>query len=139
MSLPADTVEGRGLQFGASPLGVTSLAPEAFKSSGADHSMPIVPVTDAVLPPFHETDAKDEKASIDSQTPSIAPFESQGVQYVNGEPVITTGEDVSNFVVDDRDDGDEALTFRSFVLGTIIAGLGAALSQVRSAEFLGSS
>jgi hypothetical protein len=49
---------------------------------------------------------------------------------VNGKPVIQSGADVSNFVVDDRDDGDPALTFRSFFLGTVIAGLGAALSQV---------
>lgn len=55
-----------------------------------------------------------------------------GVQYVNGEAVITTGEDVSNFLLDTRDDGDPALTFRSFVLGTVFAGLGAALSQVSS-------
>ncbi|KAF9519304.1 hypothetical protein BS47DRAFT_1370739 [Hydnum rufescens UP504] len=38
---------------------------------------------------------------------------------VNGKPVIQSGADVSNFVVDDRDDGDPALTFRSFFLGTI--------------------
>lgn len=54
----------------------------------------------------------------------------EGVKYVNGEPVITTGEDVSNFLLDVRDDGDPALTFRSFFLGTVFAGLGAALCQV---------
>ena len=48
----------------------------------------------------------------------------------NGEPVITTGHDVSRFVVDIRDDGDTALTFRSIFLGTIFAGMSAALSQV---------
>jgi len=51
--------------------------------------------------------------------------------YYNGEPVITTGRDVSYFVVDLRDDGDESLTFRSIFLGTIIAGMGATLVQVR--------
>ena len=51
---------------------------------------------------------------------------------VNGEPVIQSGVDVSNFVVDDRDDGDVALTFRSFFLGTVTAGLGAALAQVEA-------
>ena len=50
--------------------------------------------------------------------------------FHNGEPVITTGRDVSRFVVDIRDDEDPALTFRSMFLGTIFAGLGAALSQV---------
>ncbi|KAI0705191.1 oligopeptide transporter [Cytidiella melzeri] len=54
----------------------------------------------------------------------------EGVTYVNGEPVIRTGEDVSNFLFDVRDDGDPALTLRSLVLGTVFAGLGAALSQI---------
>jgi len=51
--------------------------------------------------------------------------------YYNGEPVITTGRDVSYFVVDLRDDGDQSLTFRSIFLGTIFAGLGATMVQVR--------
>ena len=55
--------------------------------------------------------------------------------FHNGEPVITTGRDVSHFVVDIRDDGDTALTFRSIFLGTIFAGMGAALSQVSNLIF----
>lgn len=51
-------------------------------------------------------------------------------RFVNGEPVITTGADVSNYAVEDRDDGDTSLTFRSICIGTVVAGLGAALSQV---------
>ena len=54
----------------------------------------------------------------------------------SGEPVITTGHDVSRFVVDIRDDHDAALTFRSMFLGTIFAGMGAALSQVSDLNFL---
>jgi len=50
--------------------------------------------------------------------------------YVNGEPIISTGSDVSKFLVDLRDDGDPPLTFRSLVLGTLFGGLGAALFQV---------
>ncbi|KAH9840269.1 oligopeptide transporter [Rhodofomes roseus] len=50
--------------------------------------------------------------------------------YLKGEPVITTGEDVSRFLVDLRDDHDTALTFRSLFLGTIFAGLGAAVCQI---------
>ncbi|KAK7687874.1 hypothetical protein QCA50_009093 [Cerrena zonata] len=57
-------------------------------------------------------------------------LEEDEVTYVNGEPVITTGRDVSRFLVDVRDDGDPALTFRSFVLGTVFAGLGASLVQI---------
>lgn len=45
--------------------------------------------------------------------------------------MVTTGEDVSRFVVDLRDDMDPAVTFRSLVIGTIFAGLGAAVQQVR--------
>lgn len=52
------------------------------------------------------------------------------VLYVKGEPVVQDGRDVSRFVVDLRDDGDDALTFRGLVLGTIFGGLGAALYQV---------
>ena len=51
--------------------------------------------------------------------------------YVKGEPVIRTGSDVSHFLVDVRDDGDPALTFRSLSIGTIFACLGAALCQAR--------
>ena len=51
-------------------------------------------------------------------------------QYVNGEPVINSGRDVSKFLVDLRDDEDPPFTFRSIVLGTVIGGLGAALVQV---------
>jgi hypothetical protein len=51
-------------------------------------------------------------------------------EYRNGVPVITTGRDISRFVVDIRDDGDEALTFRSIFLGTVFACMGATLGQV---------
>lgn len=52
------------------------------------------------------------------------------VVYVKGEPVITSGSDVSRFLVDVRDDGDPALTFRSLCIGTVFACLGAALCQI---------
>ena len=53
------------------------------------------------------------------------------VVYVKGEPIITTGSDVSRFLVDVRDDGDPALTFHSLFIGTVCACLGATLCQVR--------
>ncbi|KAK7022840.1 hypothetical protein VNI00_016921 [Paramarasmius palmivorus] len=56
--------------------------------------------------------------------------ESEGHETYKGEPIINSGVDVSKFIVDLRDDGDEAVTFRSLALGTVIAGLGAALSQI---------
>ncbi|KAF9051472.1 oligopeptide transporter [Panaeolus papilionaceus] len=72
-------------------------------------------------------DIVDEKAVDDG---SFISGEDEKPKYRNGEPVITTGKDVSRFAVDVRDDGDQALTFRSIVLGTLFAGLGAALCQV---------
>jgi hypothetical protein len=56
-------------------------------------------------------------------------------QCVNGEPVISTGRDVSRFIVDLRDDEDPPITFRSVVLGTVTGGLGAALFQVCHVQF----
>lgn len=50
--------------------------------------------------------------------------------FVNGDPVITSGRDVSKYLVDLRDDEDPPFTFRSIILGTMIGGLGAALYQV---------
>jgi hypothetical protein len=84
----------------------------------------------------------DEKAAYvdstadDKETPTLdkyaSPSEDAGGEplYVNGEPVITSGNDVSKYLVDLRDDGDPPITFRSIVLGTIIGSLGAALLQV---------
>lgn len=93
----------------------TSIAQEkgvVAEKSGLDKS-PAVLVVD-------EKDCK--SVSLDDDVDSA--------QYVNGEPVIRTGKDVSRFAVDIRDDSDEALTFRSIFLGTLFAGLGAALCQV---------
>lgn len=73
----------------------------------------------------------EKQAYLDPQTADSYSVHSDGL-FVNGEPVISTGQDVSRFVVDLRDDGDPSLTFRSLVLGTVFAGLGAALYQVRS-------
>src|SRR5882762_1685796 len=67
-----------------------------------------------------------EKASSSASNPSAY----SDTALLNGEPIVTNGEDVSRFVVDIRDDGESALTFRSILLGTVFAGLGAALSQV---------
>lgn len=78
-------------------------------------------------------------ASEKSSQLETATEDGDSVKYVNGEPVITTGRDVSRFLVDVRDDGDPALTFRSFVLGTVFAGLGASLVQVRHFTFLTAS
>ena len=73
---------------------------------------------------------------VDSDTESYTVNDQFGTtRFVRGEPVITTGADVSNYAVDVRDDGDEALTFRSFSIGTVVAGLGAALAEVSAQPF----
>jgi len=78
-----------------------------------------------------------EEKPMDISSVELADEKSSGTldgdeaEYKNGEPIITTGRDVSRFAVDIRDDGDAALTFRSIVIGTVFAGLGAALSQAR--------
>ncbi|EGO04012.1 hypothetical protein SERLA73DRAFT_165539 [Serpula lacrymans var. lacrymans S7.3] len=60
----------------------------------------------------------------------IATHDADDVVLVNGEPVVSSGKDVSRYLIDLRDDGDPALTFRSLFIGTVFAGLGAALSQI---------
>ncbi|KAG5650368.1 hypothetical protein H0H81_012483 [Sphagnurus paluster] len=74
---------------------------------------------------FDATKEKDIDSSLEARAD-----DSDDTVYLNGEPVITTGLDVSRFLIDIRDDGDDALTFRSLFLGTVMAGLGAALCQV---------
>ncbi|KAF9269595.1 oligopeptide transporter [Marasmius fiardii PR-910] len=54
----------------------------------------------------------------------------EGQETYKGEPIVTTGADVSRLIVDLRDDGDDSITYRSLALGTVIAGLGAAVSQI---------
>ena len=66
----------------------------------------------------------------------VKTVDDEEVHRFNGEPVITNGTDVSRYVVDLRDDGDPALTLRSLTLGTVFAGLGAALCQVYEPIFL---
>ena len=81
--------------------------------------------------PSFNAKASDEVRDLDyGREKTVYETDDDGVEYRNGEPIVTTGRDVSRFLVDIRDDGDEALTFRSLVLGTVFAGLGAALSQV---------
>ncbi|KAF8610390.1 oligopeptide transporter [Ceratobasidium sp. AG-I] len=76
-------------------------------------------------------DSKDAGSPLDEKDPhSYADEHLDTVKFVNGQPIIETGAHVSNFAVDDRDDGDPSLTWRSFWIGTIVAGLGAALSQI---------
>ena len=78
----------------------------------------------------HSSDSSlDHKEKLDEKEDPYA--HDSEVVYVRGEPVISNGRDVSRFLIDTRDDGDPAITFRSLFIGTVFAGLGAALCQVR--------
>ena len=77
------------------------------------------------------TTADEKDFSLDPDKSSDAfNDDNEGPLFVKGEPVITSGRDVSKFIVDLRDDEDPPFTFRSVVLGTLMGGLGAALYQV---------
>jgi hypothetical protein len=84
------------------------------------------------LVPRNDSSSDTKEKQNDSRTTSveIADEKVAEPEYRNGVSVIKTGLDISHFVVDIRDDGDEALTFRSIFLGTVFACMGAALSQV---------
>ena len=80
--------------------------------------------------PCSPIDDKEKESSQSADRSSEEEAYDDDVVYVKGEPVITTGNDVSSFLVDVRDDGDPALTFRSLFIGTIFVCLGATLCQV---------
>jgi hypothetical protein len=110
----------------------------AFPNHDAEKLMTLPPSTQALLSPEKVSSSpssagsspREEKKAFIGASGDVLDESDDDVVFLNGEPVITTGRDVSRFVVDIRDDGDDALTFRSFVLGTVLAGLGAALCQV---------
>ncbi|TFK71695.1 oligopeptide transporter [Pluteus cervinus] len=108
-----------------SRLGDQEDLPSPSRSVNEKDSSESVEGKDTSTREFEFSDTK-EKA-LDSVSVDV---DDEEVEYVNGEPVVTTGKDVSRFLIDVRDDGDQALTFRSMVLGTVFAGLGAALSQL---------
>ncbi|KAL1661418.1 peptide transporter MTD1 [Schizophyllum commune] len=82
-------------------------------------------------PAREKTDGSlDEKLNNKREGSRDEPFELETQAQLDRQHVVTTGQDVSRYVVDLRDDEDPALTFRSLVLGTVIAGLGAALCQI---------
>ncbi|KAI0041222.1 OPT superfamily oligopeptide transporter [Auriscalpium vulgare] len=80
----------------------------------------------------YASEKEKEAASNDSEQNSLDAYDEDYDKpiFVNGEPVVRNGRDVSRYVVDVRDDGDQAVTFRSIVLGTVFGGLGAALYQI---------
>lgn len=97
---------------------------------GAELNEKYGPLTSPVKSIGSDVDIVAEKGYHSERSSQLGSVADDDVVLVNGEPVITTGRDVSRFLVDVRDDGDPALTFRSLFLGTVFAGLGASLVQV---------
>jgi hypothetical protein len=77
----------------------------------------------------------DKEVSGSDNSSSSFGDEDERPQYVNGEPVIKTGRDVSRYLIDLTDEQDPPFTFRSVLLGTVIGGLGAALYEVYLIQF----
>ena len=73
----------------------------------------------------------DANVSVDGVTPVLArddgDLEHSGEK---GDQVITTGEDVSNILISDRDDGDPSFTFRSITLALLASGFQASMYQI---------
>ncbi|KAF7426004.1 hypothetical protein PC9H_008366 [Pleurotus ostreatus] len=89
-----------------------------------------LPVVEPDLPSPVESE---ESFAWKSTNETLVPGKEEGSSELaqsKEEPIIRTGEDVSKYLVDVRDDGDPAITFRSMVLGTLFAALGAALCQI---------
>lgn len=83
----------------------------------------------------HEASFDDEKKGYTTRVEKLdeselGPLSPEPYEHVKGEPIISTGEDVSNFLVDVHDSGGASLTFRSIVLGTLLSGFGASVTQV---------
>lgn len=137
----------RVLPFGTQVLSPASLS--AMAHFNPDSEVVPTPLADVpVLRDTHQQEYINEKTAADSSSDDVVgeKFDNtydkgssvedgleerkKGITYVNGEPVVSSGRDVSDFLIDIRDDGDPAITFRSLFLGTVFAGLGAALEQV---------
>lgn len=121
---------------------LTSFPQLLLRLAGISHRPPVMAELQSTTPPSSGTSLK-EKADYVGTTADEKEFaldpdkssdalndDDEGPRFVNGEPVITSGRDVSKYLVDLRDDEDPPFTFRSVVLGTLMGGLGAALYQV---------
>lgn len=79
------------IRSGDACVGVTSLAPVAFKYNHAGHATTRVPVVDAPIdtPLYYGSNVKSEKESLDSEA-----SRSSQSEFVNGEPITVTREDI---------------------------------------------
>lgn len=103
--------------------------PQDILSAQPSSSSSTVPAFDE-KPAYLDTPSGEKEATLDLDKYYDQEDANEKPLYVNGEPVITSGSDVSKYLIDLRDDEDPPFTLRSVVLGTVIGGLGAALYQV---------
>jgi len=110
------------------PLGYAFLHINAGRHQGPALQPPTMPSSAFLydLPSPTISDSNIEKGSSSSWATDAK------TRINNDNKVIATGDDVSRLIVDLRDDDHQALTFRSVFLGTMFAGLAAAISQVTS-------
>lgn len=119
----------------------------------ASKSKPFTSVKDQFGPSPSSGEKVTELGISDSEESGDRHHEHDGVEYRQGHPVIRNGQfpsqfilnllqnlrailtqhigdDVSRFVVSDRDDGDPSLTFRSVFLGTIFTALSSVITML---------
>lgn len=87
-----------------------------------------------VLPPV--SDDADDSSKDSNLGEKVTPVRSRDELFYDpadddaDDHIIRTGEDVSNYLMSLRDDGDPSLTVRSFIIGTIMAVFSSAVSQI---------
>lgn len=95
---------------------------DEYSRADAIHSLPAM---EKDGDDFQRSSGEDEKSS------SLKLNDIEDARNASSEePIIRTGEDVSKYAVSTYDTGVTAITFRGLVIGTSMAGLAAALSQI---------
>ncbi|CRK15141.1 hypothetical protein BN1708_011361, partial [Verticillium longisporum] len=78
--------------------------------------------------PVHETSVENDDRSVNKIDPEDQ--RDDEARLVNGGVVIRDGNDVARYVVSTQDDGDQVLTFRSFIIGSGLTALAACINQI---------
>ncbi|CRK24855.1 hypothetical protein BN1708_014047 [Verticillium longisporum] len=78
--------------------------------------------------PVHETSVENDDRSANKVDPEDQ--RDDEARLVNGGVVIRDGNDIARYVVSTQDDGDQVLTFRSFIIGSGLTALAACINQI---------
>ena len=109
---------------------VAGASPSLEQPPSLKNNLVIVPLLQHLTTATLNSEKLAGKASPDIKEEVNPSPDDDGPLRDHQEPLIRNGKDISEFIVDVRDDGDVCLTFRSLVLGTVFAGLAATLAQV---------